>query len=51
MIALIVFLLFLWAVCIVIGFAFKTLLWLAVVGIILFLITSAFGALRARTRE
>lgn len=46
MIVLIIVLLVLWLIATVIGFAFKGLLWLAVIGIILFLGTAAIGFVR-----
>jgi hypothetical protein len=36
---------------VVIGFAIKTVFWLAVVGIVLFLATAAYGAIRRRGRS
>ncbi len=45
---LIVALLVLWVVVAVIGFAVKSLLWLAIIGIILFIATGIFGAVRRR---
>lgn len=45
---LIIALLVLWVVLAVIGFAVKTLFWLAIVGIILFVITGVFGVMRRR---
>jgi hypothetical protein len=45
---LIVALLVLWVVLAVIGFVVKSLFWLAVVGIILFVVTGVFGAMRRR---
>jgi hypothetical protein len=46
---LIVGLLVLWVVLAVVGFAFKSLLWLAIVGIVLFIATGVFGAMRRRS--
>lgn len=48
---LILALLVLWLALVVVGFAFKTLLWLAIVGIVLFLATGVLGALRGRSRS
>lgn len=48
---LILGLLVLWLVLVVVGFAVKTLLWLAIVGLVLFVITGVFGALRGRSRS
>lgn len=45
---LIVGLLVLWLVLVVVGFTVKALLWLAIVGIVLFLATGFFGAIRGR---
>ncbi len=45
---LIIGLLVLWVVLVVIGFTVKALLWLAIVGIVLFLVTGVFGAIRGR---
>lgn len=46
---LIIGLLILWLVLAIIGFFVKALLWLAIVGIILFVATAIFGAIRSRT--
>ena len=46
---LIVGLLVLSVVLAVVGFAVKSLLWLAIVAIVLFLVTGAFGAMRRRS--
>ena len=43
MLALIFVLLALWVVCIIVGFVVKAALWLAIVGLVAFLITAAFG--------
>lgn len=48
---LILGLLVLWLVLVVVGFAFKALLWLAIVGIALFVATGVLGALRGRSRR
>jgi hypothetical protein len=45
MLALIFVLLAIWVVCIIVGFAVKTLLWLAIVGLVAFVVTSAVGAI------
>ncbi|MFC4945173.1 hypothetical protein [Pseudonocardia sp. GCM10023141] len=45
---LIIGLLVLWVVLAVVGFAVKSLLWLAIVGIILFVATGIIGAVRRR---
>jgi len=47
---LILGLLVLWLVLVVVGFAVKTLLWLAIVGIVLFLATGVLAAIRGRGR-
>ncbi|MBV9312188.1 MAG: hypothetical protein JO100_00325 [Pseudonocardia sp.] len=47
---LIIGLLVLWVVLAVVGFAVKSLFWLAIVGIVLFLVTGLFGGLRGRSR-
>lgn len=49
--AIIVVLLILWAVLSVIGFVFKGLLWLAIIGIILFAGTIAFGVVKSRAKK
>jgi hypothetical protein len=46
MIILIIVLLVLWLVTAIIGFAFKGLLWLAIIGIVLFVGTAAIGFVR-----
>ncbi|EME17599.1 hypothetical protein [Rhodococcus qingshengii] len=43
MLGLIVFLLALWLVFVVVGFVAKGLLWLAIIGIVLFVATAAWG--------
>ena len=48
---LILGLLVLWLVLVVVGFAVKTLLWLAIVGLVLFVVTGVFGALRGRSNR
>ena len=47
----IVILLIVWAVLAVVGFVFQGLLWLGVIGIILFLGTLIVGIVRQRTRR
>jgi uncharacterized membrane protein (Fun14 family) len=47
-VGLIIALLVLWVVLAVIGFVVKSLFWLAIVGIILFIATGVFGAIRRR---
>ncbi|GJF03773.1 hypothetical protein PSD17_27320 [Pseudonocardia sp. D17] len=46
---LIIGLLVLWLVLVVLGFAVKSLLWLAIIGIVLFIATGTFGAVRRRS--
>ncbi len=48
---LIVILLIVWAVLAVVGFVFKGLLWLAVIGAILFVGTLVVGFIRQRVRS
>jgi hypothetical protein len=48
---LIIGLLVLWVVLAAVGFAVKSLLWLAVVGIVLFVATGIFGGIRGRGRR
>jgi hypothetical protein len=45
---LIIALLVVWVVLAVIGFVVKSLFWLAIAGIILFIVTGVFGAIRRR---
>jgi apolipoprotein N-acyltransferase len=45
---LIIVLLAIWLALVIIGFAIKTLLWLAIVGIVLFVVTGIYGAIRSR---
>ncbi|MGH3671452.1 MAG: hypothetical protein ACRDSH_12575 [Pseudonocardiaceae bacterium] len=46
---LIIGLLVLWLVLVVVGFVVKALLWLAIIGIVLFLLTGVFGVIRGRS--
>lgn len=46
---LIVLLLVIWLVLAVLGFVLKGLLWLAIIGIVLFVITVIVGAIRRRS--
>jgi hypothetical protein len=46
-----VILLVVWAVLSVVGFALKGLLWLAIIGIVLFVGTVIFGLIRNRNRR
>ncbi|MBS3182547.1 MULTISPECIES: hypothetical protein [Leucobacter] len=47
----VVILLVLWAILSVIGFVFKGLLWLAIIGIILFLGTLIVGTIKGRVKK
>ena len=49
MLALIGILLVVWLVLAVLGFVIKGLFWLAIIGIVLFLATAAYGAVKRRT--
>lgn len=46
---LIVALLVLWLALIIVGFVVKTLLWLGVIGVVLFIATGIYGAIRGRS--
>lgn len=46
---LIVGLLVIWLAIVVVGFVVKSLLWLAILGVVLFLATSAYGAVTRRS--
>ena len=46
---LIIVLLVVWLAFVIVGFAVKALLWLAIVGIVLFVATGIYGAIRSRT--
>ncbi|WP_199513799.1 hypothetical protein [Nucisporomicrobium flavum] len=48
MLVLVIVLLVVWLILAVVGFAIKGLLWLAIIGIILFLGTAAVGVVRRR---
>ncbi|WP_370964303.1 hypothetical protein [Amycolatopsis sp. cg9] len=48
MMILIVVLLVLWLIAAVIGFAFKGLVWLAIIGVVLFAGTAAIGFVRRK---
>lgn len=50
MLTVIVVLLIVWAILAVVGFAIKGLLWLAIIGIILFVGTLIFGFVRRNAR-
>jgi hypothetical protein len=47
---LIIGLLVLWLILAAVGFAVKSLLWLAIVGLVLFVATGVFGGIRHRSR-
>ncbi len=47
----ILILLVLWAVLSIVGFVFEGLLWLAIIGIVLFVGTVIFGIIRQRARR
>lgn len=49
MVILVIVLLAAWLIISVIGFAIKGLIWLGIVGVILFLATAAVGAIRRRS--
>jgi hypothetical protein len=48
MLVLVIVLLVLWLILAIVGFAIKGLLWLAIIGIVLFVGTAAIGAVRRR---
>jgi hypothetical protein len=49
--AILVILLFLWLVLVILGFTIKALLWLAIVGIVLFVLTLAGGVIHSVVRR
>jgi hypothetical protein len=49
MLGLIIALLVLWVILSIVGFAVKGLVWLAIIGIVLFVGTAAIGAVRRRS--
>lgn len=49
MIILIIVLLALWLILSIVGFAFEGLLWLAIIGIVLFIATAVIGFVRRST--
>ncbi|WP_433662601.1 hypothetical protein ACQPW1_10900 [Nocardia sp. CA-128927] len=51
MLTLIAILLVVWLVLAVLGFVVKGLFWLAVVGLVLFVATAAWGAISRRSRN
>jgi hypothetical protein len=48
MLVLLIVLLVLWLILAIVGFAIKGLLWLAIIGIVLFVGTAAIGVVRGR---
>jgi len=48
MLALVIVLLVIWAVLAILGFVIKGLLWLAIVGLVLFVVTAIVAAIRGR---
>jgi uncharacterized membrane protein YccC len=48
-VGLIIGLLVLWLILTVVGFVIESLFWLAIVGIVLFIATGVFGAVRRRS--
>lgn len=51
MLQIILTILVIWLVLIVLGLLIKGLLWLAVIGIILFLVTAAYGWIKGKTNN
>lgn len=51
MLTAIVILLVVWLVLTIVGFAFEGLLWLAIIGIVLFVGTSILGIVRRRAHQ
>ena len=49
MLILVIVLLALWVILSIVGFAIKGLLWLALIGIVLFIVTLIIGLVRRRT--
>lgn len=47
---ILVALLVVWLILVVVGFVVKSLLWLAILGIVLFVVTSLWGAMQRRGR-
>ena len=47
---ILVALLVVWLVLVVVGFVVKSLLWLAILGIVLFIVTSLWGSAKRRGR-
>jgi len=51
MLVLLIVLLMLWAILAIVGFAIKGLLWLAIIGVVLFIGTAAIAAVRRRAHR
>lgn len=51
MLTFLVVLLIIWAVLAVLGFVIKGLLWLAILGVVLFVGTAAYGAIKQRVQR
>jgi hypothetical protein len=51
MLTLVIVLLIVWLVLAILGFVIKTLFWLAIVGIVLFVITALWGYIRRGSRS
>lgn len=51
MLILVIVLLVIWAILAIVGFAIKGLLWLAIIGIILFVATLIIGIIRRAARK
>ncbi len=49
--AIIILLLLIWAALSILGFVFKGLLWLAFIGIILFVATVVFGVIKSKIKN
>lgn len=49
MLIFVIVLLALWLILSIVGFAFEGLLWLAIIGIVLFVVTAVIGIIRRRT--
>lgn len=48
MLVLVIILLVLWLILSIVGFAFEGLVWLGIIGVVLFVGTAAVGAIRRR---
>jgi len=49
MLIFVIVLLALWLILSIVGFAIEGLLWLAIIGIVLFVVTAVIGVIRRRT--